>query len=827
MAKQPKKTSGPKLFNIIEAVRGNFGSTKAGEDTKPVAYGSKELISQKTRSAILARSLDMKDPRVNERSSQSSLLALIQPTLSKVSADRLENRRIMQLMPEVDKAARLMVASIFSPNDLSRQEIPVVFDIDGIPDDYRTKLNDFATGFFQKKLNLKTSAPNWVYQFGYESGAATFAVIPLMSFSQVQDESFLGTESLVSKVVQPLIAQSVFGFGDGDNAREDYVGIESLVHATLASYQSTGGDKSETAKGPVKAFIESVLGQESLSLTDNPNILQVKRETAKATERRNKKNLNKRYRSVREEMVTSISADNKTVVGDPIYLHLPPESVTIIHTPGDPNDHQGYLVILDRQGNPLDATAMNEAAPGNAAPNLANHSNMFNQIYNAYGYANNQNTSVRDEAMSQLYSQVVTEHLRKRMDKAGYTNVRIANTDALFRCMFSRFMQSKHTRILFLPKELVSYMTFEKDSLGYGISRLEGIKFSLGMKMAVQVSRVLASIKSAMDRRNINVRFSENMHEPPEAVFKNIIDSYINKSSVTFAVDPNVIQSQIADKSISIKAQGIPGCEDFELTNEPDQRSGTVDFDPEMLNYLDKQINNGLHVPAATMNSLSEDEYARSVTTTNLFFAMDVSIDQGIVISAISDLLRKYARYCESFHKGIYDVFPSLVPEDKKSKVNEDSNLDDRASKKKKDKQLVLPDGIDLDALIDSMTITLPHPNVAPSKAQFEALDSMVQSIGSTMDALFPDDLVGPNDELAATIRLIRAKFKTLNVRSYLESSGMSSLEIPGSDFTAILSDLSEMTMALLNTKQMLEDKSKLTSPDSSESESDGGLKGY
>lgn len=825
MAKKPSKTTGSKVSNIMGLLRGNFDFNSSSDTVAPQAFGSPEIISHKTRSKILQKLVDVDRTPQRERIDDAGVMGIVQSSLSKVGNERLENRKILQLMPEVDKAARLMIASTFSPNDLSRQHIPVVFDISEIPDAQRKRLNDHATDFFQKKLNLKTSAPAWVYQFGYETGAAIFAIVPLRAIERITDDSFLGLENFIQNVVEPIAHANIFGFGDSTTATElngDVTALESFAHTTLiASAESpTSSEVNAIQQTHISALVANMIGKEALNLTDNPEILHLNDQAKKRSEERTTKTLAQTYRNrPKAQTIITVPSDklenDKTPVsGEPILFRLPPESVTVIHTPGDPNDHQGYLVLLDQMGNPISALTMENDLSNAHNGALSQQNSLFNQVYNAYGMNNGQRGLSKEATMNRLYNQVVTQHLKKRVGKAGFTNVTISNSDSILRCMFTRFLQQKQTRVLFLPKELVTYMSFELDQNGYGVSRLDRIKFNLGMKMAVQISRVLASIKAAMDRRKIEIKFTDNLIEQPETIFQNVIKAYLDKSKMSFSVDPNVIQNQIADKSVSIKGIDIPGMEQFDLTNEPDQRSGSVDFDPDILQYLDKQILNGLKIPAATMNSLNEDDYARSVTTTNLFFSMDVSIDQDIVIRCVSDLIRKFARYSQGFINGIYDIIPSLKAgenDDKSIKVNEN------------DQGVRLPPHYTIDKLIDEMAITLPHPNVAPSKAQFEALTAMIESISSTIDSLFSDDLIGKDDTLMPVVRLLRARFKAVNIRTYLDSSGMASINIPDSDFSPFLTEIGTLQQALQNVSALLDDKKAVVTPP----EPDTPIEGY
>jgi len=807
MAKSPKSTS--RVSNIMGLLRGNFDFDKNKQTITTQSYGSPELLSAQQKNRILSRAINVSERNISHRMTPASVLGMVQSSLHKVGTERIENRKILQLMPEVDKAARLMIASCFSPTDLTRQNIQVTFDEDSLSEQDRTRLGETATDFFQKKLNLKTAAPSWTYQFGYEAGACIFAIVPLRSFEEIENSSFVGEESFISKVVEPLSNESLFGFGDSVQSdiqlKKDVSALESFgssaILKTIKSDIEPGVTLPKNANELTNKLAAQFIAKESLSLTDNPSILQAQHIAKEKASKKTKSVLDSTYKGAprvpKAETIVSVSSDmgigkNKEIYGDPILLRLPPESVTVIHTPGDPSDHVGYLVLLNRNGTPIDATQSDHHSMTGTTG--SSQGNIFNQVYNAYGVSSGSRGVSNEETMSRIYMQIVNQHLHNRMDKAGYANIEIGSSDAVYRCMFARFMQAKQTRILFLPKELVTYMTLEMDQNGYGVSQLDRIKFNLGMKMAVQVSKVLAAIKAAMDRRKIDIRFTEDMMEQPEAIYQNIIREYVNKSTMSFSIDPNVIQSQIIDKSISIKGTDIPGMETFDISNEADARTSSTDFDPDLLNYIDKSIINGLGVPASTMNSLNEDEYAKSVVTTNLFFSMDVSIRQDIIIKCISDLIRKYARYSENFRKKIQENLPGG-----KAAKTDVKTIDDVSDTN--------GSGYDVEHLIENMSISLPKPNVAPSKAQFESLEAMTSAITSMVTALYPDDLIGKDDTLAPVVRLLRSKFIALNIRSYLEGSGLTSVDIPDNDFTSVLGEISTLMDALKNVEQMLTDK--------------------
>lgn len=826
MAQEPKPATGSRLSNIMGVLNGNFPFRTAIKTPAPRAFGGTELISKDVRSKLLGAAERKFVPEARASLNTASFMALIQTSLSKVGQHRMENRKILKLLPNVEKAARLMTASTFSPNDLTRQAIQIKFDYPGLSASANKRLSDFATDFFEEKFQLKTKARDWVYEWGYETGAYVKAVIPLQSFTKLNDAHYLGVESLVTGIIDPISQESLFGFGDGRQIKaertNDWSALESFSAEAVTSamqdiYTSHDGKKftAPTDNKVAKDLMNKMLGLEAISLTDNPSVLQAASDAKDKAQKATSKKVKDRFapkkgvfgadhKRVIDEPIVIIdgSRDPDTKpgsLGEPLVYQLPPESVSVVHTPGDPTDHQGYLVLLDRMGNPLTAVVNEENGYGQSVSYSQQQGNLFNQIYDAYGMGpQNTHQALREQSMQQIYTAIMGQYLSQRVDKAGFSNATISNQSSIFRTMFARFLQAKHTRILFLPKDLVSYMTFEMDDQGNGVSRLEGIKFPLAMKMTVQVSRVLATIKNSMDKRTIEINFGENNMDQPEFVFQNVIEAYQKKALMDFSCDPNVIQSQIADKAVTIKGTGIPGMEGFSISNDPDTRTSSGDIDPDISADLDKQILNGLKIPPAAMNALSEDEYARSVTTTNLLFAMDVAMDQDVTIFNISDFLRKYARFSESFQSGIRDIFPSQ------------GTAKDKPEPQGADEQLQLPDKFDMEALIDTMSITLPMPNLAPSKAQFDSLEAMATSITSTINALIPDDLIGSDDTLGTALKFIRARLITTNVRKYLDTSGMTNFDVPDTDFSELYKDSTDLLNALGNMSQMMKKKAEI-----------------
>ena len=805
MARKPTPSAGNRLSNIISTLTGNIdlSGLTTQQTLQTSAYGKKSLLSDEIRSKILTRNEFITNTNVTRTVTPESIFRAALGSTSR-GRDLSENRMILNLLPDVNKAVKLMIASIISPNDLSLQEFHITVDVDSVDENTKDSISEFASKFFEEKLNLRINVPTWIKEFGYTDGSTVIAIIPMQTFSKMEDKDFGGLESSVELVADKIVLESLFGFSDtpGNTKRieEDHKDISNMaLEAMIPIIEEINSGKLDTdrrarAQKVVKENISKFIGSESLSLTDNPHILNLDQYMKKRKSKKRENIIRDRFVKLRDQTVVGVDSSEETLdsnSGDPIFLKIPTEAVTVIHTPGDPTDHQGYLVLLNRNGNPVNVNKDLSEVNTSALNLNYEQQDIFHQTANAYGVnISSTKRKVDKEAISDIYNQVIRSHLQKRLSKTGLDNVDINISDSVYRCMFSRYLQNKHTRVLFLPKELVTYMTFSYDDYGNGVSKLEGIKFYLGLKMAVQVSKVLAAIKAAADNRNIAIKFTDNLMDSPESIISSVIREYVNKSVMSFSIDPNQIQSQIIDKSLTIKGTGIPGMEDFEITNEPDSKTGSFNFDEDLLKDIDKSILNGLGVPASAMNSLNEDEYSRSVVTTNLFFAMDVSVEQRVVIKHISDLLRKYARFSQTFIEGVT------------SKLTTDN--EDKGSISSKNEEI--------EKIIEGLSFNLPKPNIAPSKAQFESLEAMSNAITTMINSIFPDDMAGTDDEIGPIIRLVRSKFIAENITNYLDNSGLNGIDVPKSDFTNILKSISDSLDGLENIRKMIEEKKNISS---------------
>lgn len=786
-----------RLTSLLARLSGGFVFSKPTTATSTKDALNPSVVSTAERDRLFQVSTQSEQPRLATMAGGSSgFFQHAQQVMKSIAFDKIENDRILEMAPEVSQAASIMVPSIMSPNDLRSSAVAIVSTCKDIDEKKNARIGEILTKFFEDELHLSTTAPRWIETALYRSGAVPILILPLVT---LQAELTNGPHVITSQ--ESLQAQlkkidtiSEYGIADaamGPAARSItavQASTESLASQTIQTMldglldptiRSTPLKKDGQAI-QYKNLIQSVLAQEALSVIDNPNALQYspgRTETAKT------KITAKTKLRYKETTLLSISAptDKDKQIDNPLIMELPSESVIPVYTPGAPSDHIGYFVLLNEYGHPVEITPEMANAQDHSQPYAPNQS-MFQQLFQAYGMADFlQGDRQAQAAMTNIYQNIVESHLKDRLAHAGFGHIGIGHANNVYRFMLSRYLQQRRTKLLFVPKDLLVYFCFKHDERGVGRSKLDEIKFILALRISLLVCRMLVAFNNAIDRKKIEINFDPNFTGNVLEHMRIVQREAIRKNTVSFTHDPMGVSQQIQNRSYTVKAKGIPGLPDYDISSEPNQKNDAAP-DEQLAEDLKNLLILKLEVPAAAMNNLGEAEYSRSVVTTNLFFSRATLAKQKIVVSHLSDLVRIYTTYSVSLSESIKEVIRTthedgLTPEGSTNQI----------------------DGDRLAQVIAGIQCTLPPPNVAPDKGQFDALDGILSSVDSILNAVMNDDITNGNQEFSAALTNLRGLSKSRMIQKYVKDFGFGDMEIPDVDNLTGTNAFLQLRQALMN----------------------------
>ena len=800
MVKKSTPAKKGRLFGILKQMMGEpvTTRTKLGTDAE-------NSVSNGERDKIIRRISEATSAPIKRRGSDS-YTKYLKPIAKRITTSRLDAEAIEILAPEVKKAKEIVIPSIISPSDMRDGEIVFQSTSTLVTSAENERISKVLCEHFNVTEKLSRRLPEWLHEALYGAGSQPLLVLPITEIDTIISDptailmktKSYATESINLSVEQHLQQEdrkSIFGVADSAHIDQKILmsEIRPAIESIIGDYTKTTTDArgetrpydltklwTENTKTELNSFAQQAI--EQIKIVDNPDVLKVDRarKTTKSAEITAK--LVTIYKT---KSLITINPETASSVGDPVVYELPPESVIPIFTPGTPTDHIGYFVLLDEYGNPLHMSAdiaFSDMSDNRQVSPAA--------LYKTFGLDNQQ--SIRSgpmrveqmELMSNVYQTIVETHLKNRLKNSGLSNIYIGAPSSVYRCMFARYLALRQTRLLFVPKDLMTYICFKHNTDGTGRSKIEDIKFILSLKITVLICRVMATMNSSINRRKLTINFTDNMGDPV-AFFQQIQKEAIDKSVMNFTSDPTEITRTLAARSLTISAKGIPGAENYDISSEPNEYRD-IKPDDGLMDDLNNMLVLGLDVPPSAFNMLGENEFSRSIATNNLFFCRRIAAYQKLICELMASHAQTYTHMSETLKTKIKNI---LSPKETTSstKVADVGTIEEVTPLDKK-----------LADVIKHIIAVLPTPSIAPSKTEFEELDTIINSINTTIEAAFDNDLGSTDD--ANPMPMVRALIKESIVRDYMTKIGvMRDVSFPDVSDPAFLTRLHNRKLHIKN----------------------------
>ncbi len=518
----------------------------------------------------------------------------------------------------------------------------------------------------------------------------------------------------------------------------------------------------------------------------------------------------------------------------PAMIELPSESVIPIIIEGAPSNHIGYFVMLNENGLPISAEIDNFETMINSASGSQRINNIYASFYGTSQFSLQKKMSLdaKTEVLNAIYDSYIQNVMKSKLNKMSLDKYNVNLTNDISRVMFSRLLKNSETRILFVPKSLLHYMAFEYYADGTGKSKVDNIKFPLSLKMTFIITRLISLIESSINRRSLKITLDKNIGNPLEllrAVKKEVASNKIYGLSY----DPSTIIKNVIDKELTIVPSNIPGVENFELSDVPNN----VEYprpDDAILEEITNMYMMNLGIPPSAMNRLSEDEFSRSVASNNIFFSNQIRTDQRVVVRFMTSLISTYVSFSGQLKELIIEIMKSAkdvsgtieeIAETDRDTSGSTESIDGATeaakSKTKKDKEKPEPSGALEDRfanLLANIKFTLPAPNLAHDKASFDELEEYIKIVDTVLNNLYPDDMT-LDTELAGVVKVLRSTLKRDILKEHIQSNSL----LADLNFDALsnveVTRAIESNQKLMNLKKALESLIKVFSEAGGETE--------
>ena len=590
------------------------------------------------------------------------------------------------LAPELKDAADIWVSSVISPTDLQTNSIQVTLEKTDLGQDIEDKISSEMTEFFNTDFELADRMKTWMKKAIFQDGAAPIMIVPQVNINTLNaavdiDETKAGhdVKEIIKHANHPSVNQQMIpgNFTMGreqlsyDNAPPfQYDAKNASLELLIPTFRSTDVQKKQHYDNLFHKIDEDIdKAFQELSYQDASYEAFVTKQDVITTTKEAKKAIRELFTEAKNSVVISndvtlinkkdnydgamknmekkvmehflMDASNPTYLLDteetleekhhPTIVDLPYQAVIPVTIPGAPDKHIGYFVLVNQWGTPL-TDHVYDRSTYNGPRKLTEGAMQatFGQPA-AYKYAAGINDDQRFKATTMMFGLTMRNLLNNKLEEYGFSGATVEEHEATTLCLFRYLLDRKRVGLVFVPSSMMVYMAYDYHMDGTGKSRIEDLSTLLSLRTVLLISGVMAATENAIDNKVIEVDVDEKNANVMQYLAM-VRDAFIEKKMLRFDNEPLTVQRDLLQRSLTLLPKNMRGIrENLNITTDR-KSANAVSPDTQFMEQLTNWIITGLEVPHAALNQTGEQEYSRSVATTNLMFNNKIKGEQKTTV---------------------------------------------------------------------------------------------------------------------------------------------------------------------------------------------------
>lgn len=792
----------------------NFGRV-ATRDGRPVRVPVSTLVTDDVLRASAISKLNTptnSNQRRFDKSNEESTLPLIDiQAISDINKNRVRDLdNIVKLFPDLEMVVQIFVSLIQAPKDMTTTTLLYKVDNDFFPPAVSTSLIEIAKKCIEDYHKIPEQNNQLLREAIFETGSYISAVLP----ESVIDEVINSDREVSKESLSTISDDGKFFKGLG------YLGDPTDENKTLGleSFYQSHNTRNVTEKTLCEKFGEETVDL-GYSITDNWNVLklplvmeharnqtkhqllqkslkrpaamsitgrQVSAESAgqrrkfKLSDGELEKTLYRRGDTSSTLFQAIPSPDNtrRRSIGRPLRLKIPSEAGVPVHLPGKEDEHLGLFVLIDEEGNAISAATESKRTAQTLSQFHSQDMTQNSGSSNNNPLATNlvarakKNLQGNEEQpllteVTQIYSSIFERNLMQSLRKGVYgKGVEIGDVTEAARLMLARQLANRQTRVLFIPKELVTYYAFKFHPNGVGKSALDDMRYLSGLRASVMMTRIVAMAKNAIGTTKVNLTFDEddqNVTKTAERVRHEVL-----RMNQMFIPVGYTSHEDIADWMSRIGTM-------FSYKNHPDYPNMDIEFeavqgihevpDGELDEELRRMMYMGFGIAPEIVDQGFSGDFVTTAVMNNALMNKRIQTYQHRFGNLLTDEAKKLLR-----HDAV--VMNEIVAILKENKASIDQTLEDsiKAEYTGRDEELYEELAREF---VDSLVISLPLPETRTLESQKEAFDKFVECIDATIEHwisnnCIPAELVG---ETNAKTDFFLEAYKSYLIRNWMSDN--------------------------------------------------------
>ena len=734
---------------------------------------------------------------------------LFKNTSEHVAQNITDAKTVLQILPDMELAAQILVSSIIAPKDMVTTELTYSVVEGVLSPEISASLISRTEQYFEQDYKIKPLLSKMLRDILFETGSYAIAVIPENTIDEVINGKFNVTvESLSEHIsadgsIKPL---GILGPAIQDKPsverKSSGISIESL-NAFTPNYKVDGRVTLENIfQKPVDTF---------LTVTDNHNLLKIPQINQKIREQRIlnvigskaleslSPKLNDRQisgllykeRNVNYTPITKLKTQeqlNRKTVGNPLVLHLPSESVIPVYVPGCVEEQIGFFVLIDENGNPV-----------SKAENADYYQQLSSRLNSNGSFPSAMLTRVKSQMQgfmpdnkehmdytTRIYGDMIEQDLLARLRNGIYGNgIALAKNQEIYRIMFARTLAKQHTQLLFIPVELMTYIAFSYTPDGMGTSLLDNMKILNSLRSMVLFANVMSSLKNSIGRTEVKLKLDETDPNPQKTI-ETAMHEIIRTRQQYFPLgmnSPTDLTDWLQKSGFEFTFEGHPGLPDVRV-DFGEKQSQYAKPDTELEENLRKQAIMACGLSPETVDATFQAEFAVSVVTNNILLSKRVIQTQEQFTPQLSMHLRKCIMNSEELINDLRDILVDNFDKLKLDiiKVNGKTTYSSKEKEVKNENNNEITEIEKKEFINDilreyilNFNVSLPMPNSVTLENQMTALETYTKALDAALEAwvsekFFTTDIGG---DVANQVMVIKEVIKAHYLRKWMSENGV------------------------------------------------------
>lgn len=461
--------------------------------------------------------------------------------------------------------------------------------------------------------------------------------------------------------------------------------------------------------------------------------------------------------------------------GEPTIIDVPADCIIPVYLQGKPDSHIGLFLAIEPTGGFVtvnDNTDYYREMQASHDANQNTSGQLIDQVSQAT-YGNNQQrrtTNIREE--QQLLSSAVLNHtFLEALEHGAYKGIKLTlgNTEGVSRLMLNRALAGDNTHFLFVPKDLVTYIAFDYNDFGVGVSLLAQNKMQGAIRAMMQFTNTQTAINNAIIHTRIDVTLDE-YESDAERTVEQIYHEAVRRriSNYPLGVSSPLDQLEyLAAAGTTINVENHPSFPGTKV--EFDYFNNTIaPIDSEFTDNLKRDFLQGLNINPESIDMSMGVELAQSIVTSNLLLAKRALIYQTKFCSGLTDHLKKYTIQSPNVRQEMVDYIMANKDEFKGRKYYNALAKGDNTSREIANK-LVLK-------FLSSTYVELPRPDLNTMEMQLAALEAKDAYYTKVVEYAISPEIIADwevGETVSNALEHFRNLFKNYLMRQYIQEENI------------------------------------------------------